>query len=87
MEMIHVDQLIIKVQNLALVLSQVEPCSFGLTPSPKVDGVRSWSSQRPLRSMLTDRPFAHRRMQVSSPSCGKRNKRSKSHETSPVYLH
>lgn len=59
---------------LALDLLQVEPPSFGLTPSPKVEGVRSCSSQRPLRRMLTDRPVAHSMIQVSSPSCGKRDK-------------
>ena len=53
----------------ALVLSQLDPCSLGLTPSPNVEAVRSCSSQRPLRRMLTDRPLAHSRMQLSSPSC------------------
>lgn len=56
---------------LALVLSQPDPWSFGLTSFPKVAGVRSYSSQRPLRRMLTDRLLAHMRMQVSSPSCRK----------------
>lgn len=54
---------------LALVLSQLEPSRLGVTPSPKVDGVRSCSSQRPLRRMLTDRLLAHSRMQLFSPSC------------------
>lgn len=54
---------------LALVLSHLEPSSLGVTPSPKVDGVRSCSSQRPLRRMLTDRLLAHSRMQLFSPSC------------------
>lgn len=62
------------ISYLEIVWSQLEPWSFGLTPSPKVEGVRSWSSQLPLRRILTDRDFAHRRIQVFSPSCrqGKR---------------
>lgn len=56
---------------LALVLSQLDPWSFGLTSFPKVAAVRSYSSQRPLRRMLTNRLLAHMRMQVSSPSCRK----------------
>lgn len=56
-------------KHLALVLLQLEPSRLGVTSSPKVDGVRSCSSQRPLRRMLTDRLLAHSRMQLFSPSC------------------
>lgn len=69
---LHLKSAVEDLRYLALVLSQLDPWSFGLTSLPNVAGVRSCSSQRPVRRMLTDRLLAHMRMQGSSPSCRQR---------------
>lgn len=69
---LHLKSAVEVLRYLALVLSQLDPWSLGLTSLPNVAGVRSCSSQRPVRRMLTDRLLAHMRMQGSSPSCTQR---------------
>lgn len=61
---------------LPLLPSHSEPSRLGLTPSPKVDGVKSCSSQRLFLRMLTVRPLAHSIIHVLSSFCQEKIKKN-----------